>query len=51
MLAVSVGTDWVGLGGLLPTKVESACWLTPAGSRPARKEEEVFLQMMQITLN
>jgi hypothetical protein len=42
MVAVSVGTDWAGLGGLLPTKGESACWLAPAGSRPAGKEEEVF---------
>jgi hypothetical protein len=51
MVGVSVGTEWVGLGWLLPTKVESACWFSPAGSRPARNEGEVFLQMMQITLN
>jgi hypothetical protein len=51
MIGVVVGTEWVGLGGLLPTKVESACWFLPAGSRPARNEGEAFLQMVQIALN
>ncbi len=50
-VGVSVGTEWVSLGGVRPTKVEPACWFSPAGSRPAGNEGEVFLQMMQIALD
>jgi hypothetical protein len=42
MVGVSGGTEWVGLGGLLPPKVESACWFSPAGSRPAENEGDFF---------